>query len=350
MNETDVPNIDPQQDQHQEEDFVSLTISNEDKESFKRLDQFLAEKTEGFSRTFLKNLFLKDQIVVSEDSPIKCNLELKKMPPVGTIVQILVPPMLPSTALPENIPLEILYEDEHLVFVNKPAGLVTHPAPGNYTGTLVNAILYHCKDIQGVGDQKRPGIVHRLDKGTSGVMVIAKTQACHEGLVLLFSTHDIERKYEALVMKNRCQSYGTIESNIDRDPHNRLKMKTNTTRGKKAITHYNILELFEKHVHMEFTLETGRTHQIRVHTAEILRMPIIGDATYGSPNEQIMKLGPDYKALLNAYPYPLLHAKVLGFIHPITKEKLRFEVPPPEMFKSVLDFSRRKNAEAALLI
>ena len=340
MNETD--NTLPQ-----EEDFLSLTITNEDRETFKRLDQFLAEKAVGFSRTFLKNLFLKEQIIVSDESPVQCNLELKKMPPVGTIVQILVPPMLPSTALPENIPLEILYEDEHLVFVNKPAGLVTHPAPGNYTGTLVNAILYHCKDIQGIGDQKRPGIVHRLDKGTSGIMVIAKTQACHEGLVLLFSSHDIERCYEALVMKNRCQSYGTIESNIDRDPHNRLKMKTNTTRGKKAITHYKVLEMFEKHFHMEYVLETGRTHQIRVHTSEILRMPIIGDLTYGSPNEQMMKLGSEFKELFNGYPYPLLHAKTLGLIHPITKEKLRFEVPPPPLFQSLLDFSRKKNEEAS---
>lgn len=327
------------------EEYTSLTVTAEDREKFKRLDQFLALKLENYSRTFLKNIFLKDQIVVSEESPVQVELELKRMPPAGTIIQILIPPMLPSTALPENIPLEILYEDEHLVFVNKPAGLVTHPAPGNYTGTLVNAILYHCKDIQGVGDQKRPGIVHRLDKGTSGVMVIAKTQACHEGLVLLFSTHDIERYYEAIVMKNRCQSYGTIESNIGRDPNNRLKMKTNTTRGKKAITHYNILEIYDRHLHMEFKLETGRTHQIRVHAADVLKMPIIGDSTYGSPNEQLMKLGPDYKELIGDYPYPFLHAKVLGFIHPITKEKLRFEVPPPPLFQKVIELSKKKNEE-----
>jgi 23S rRNA pseudouridine1911/1915/1917 synthase len=333
--------------QNESEEFLTLTISKEDRDNYKRLDQYLAEKSSGYSRTFLKNLFLKDQIITSEDSPIDTKLELKKMPPVGTIIQILVPPMLPSTALPEDIPLEILYEDEHLVFVNKPAGLVTHPAPGNYTGTLVNAILFHCKDIQGVGDQKRPGIVHRLDKGTSGVMVIAKTQACHEGLVLLFSSHDIERCYEALVMRNKCQSYGTIESNIGRDPNNRLKMKTGTTRGKKAITHYKVLEIFEKHLHMEFKLETGRTHQIRVHTADILRMPIIGDSTYGSPNEQMMKLGPDFKEMIVPYPYPFLHAKVLGLIHPITKEKLRFEVPPPPLFQKILDYSHKKNAEAA---
>ncbi len=322
------------------DDSLKLTITNEDREAYKRLDQFLAEKAPGHSRTFLKNLFLKDQIVLSEDSPIQPKLELKKMPPVGTIIEILVPPMLPSVAEAENIPLEILYEDEHLVFVNKPAGLVTHPAPGNYTGTLVNAILYHCKDIKGVGDQKRPGIVHRLDKGTSGVMVIAKTQACHEGLVLLFSTHNIERVYEAMVMKNRCQSFGNIESLMARDPHNRLKMKTSGTRGKKAITHYKVLEIYDRHLHMEFKLETGRTHQIRVHTSELLKMPIICDSTYSSRNEHLMKLGEDFKAILGEYPYPLLHAKILGLVHPITGENLRFEVPPPKIFQDVLNLSR----------
>lgn len=340
--------LDPNESQADVADeFLTYNITPEDRETYKRLDQFLAEKTSGYSRTFLKNLFLKDQIVVSEDSPFQGKIELKKMPPAGTVINVLVPPMLESVALPENIPLEILWEDEHLVVVNKPAGLVTHPAPGNYTGTLVNAILYHCKDIQGVGDTKRPGIVHRLDKGTSGVMVIAKTQAAHEGLVLLFSTHDIERYYEALVIKNRCQSYGTIEHPIARDPHNRLKMKSHTTRGKRAITHYTVKEIFEKHLHMEFKLETGRTHQIRVHTAEVLKMPIICDYAYGSPNEQMMKLGADYKQLINGYPYPFLHAKVLGFVHPITQEKLRFEIAPPELFQKVLDYSRKKNDELA---
>jgi len=322
-------------------DSIKLTITEEDRAAYKRFDQYLAEKGGGHSRTFLKNLFLEEQIVVSEESPVQPKLELKRMPPTGTIVEILVPPPLPSSAEPENIPLEILYEDEHLVFVNKPAGLVTHPAPGNYTGTLVNAILYHCKDIKGIGNEKRPGIVHRLDKGTSGVMVIAKTQACHEGLVLLFSTHDIERRYEALIMRGRCQTYGTLESMIGRDPHNRLKMKASSSRGKKAITHYKVLEMFDRHLHMEFTLETGRTHQIRVHTSDLLKMPIICDSTYGSPNEQFMKLGPQLKELIGDYPYPFLHAKVLGLVHPITGEKLRFEVPPPKLFQDVLELSRK---------
>ena len=325
-----------------EDEFITYTITAEDREKYKRLDQFLAEKSSGHSRTFLKNLFLKDQIVVGDESPLPTpKIELKKMPPIGTIIEILVPPPIACVAEAENIPLEILYEDEHLLFVNKPAGMVTHPAPGNYSGTLVNAVLWHCKDLTGIGDQRRPGIVHRLDKGTSGVMVIAKTQACHEGLVLLFSTHDIERVYEALVIKNRCQSYGSIESLIGRDPHNRLKMKNSGTRGKTAITHYKVLEIYDRHLHMEFKLETGRTHQIRVHTADILKMPILCDSMYSSKNEHMMKLGPAYKEIIGDYNYPFLHAKILGLIHPITGQRLRFEIPAPKIFQEVLEFSRQ---------
>lgn len=332
--------VDNTETENVENEFLTFTITNEDREKYKRLDQYLAENAT-YSRTFLKNLFLKDQIVVGEDSPHQVSLELKKMPPAGTVIEILVPPPIVATAEPENIPLEILYEDEHLLFVNKPAGMVTHPAPGNYSGTLVNAVLYHCKDLKGIGDQKRPGIVHRLDKGTSGVMVIAKTQACHEGLVLLFSSHNIERMYEALVIKNRCQSYGTVESLLGRDPHNRLKMKNSGTRGKTAITHYNVLEIFDRHLHMEFKLETGRTHQIRVHCADSLKMPIICDSTYSSKNEHMMKLGAPYKEIIGDYPHPFLHAKILGLVHPITGQKLRFEVPAPKLFQDVLEYSRK---------
>lgn len=320
-----------------------LEITQEDRDKFKRLDQFLADKIVGHSRTFLKNLFEHDQIILADDNPIpNIKIELKKMPPVGAKISISIPPPMPADAKPENIPLEILYEDEHLVFVNKPAGLVTHPAPGNYTGTLVNAILYHCKDIKGVGDQKRPGIVHRLDKGTSGVMVIAKNQACHEGLVLLFSTHDIERYYEAIIMTSNIESHGRIESIIGRDPHNRLKMKANTSHGKRAITHFKLIKQYRHHAHMEFKLETGRTHQIRVHAAEVLKRAILCDSAYGNPHDQLVRVGGKIKELLKDYPYPLLHAKILGLVHPITKEKLRFEVPPPRIFQEVLELSQNE--------
>jgi 23S rRNA pseudouridine1911/1915/1917 synthase len=324
-----------------ENEFINFQITDEDRQNYKRLDQFLTDKIPDHSRTFLKNLFLADNITMSEDSPIQdYKLELKKMPPVGSIVQVMVPPPMEAEAQPENIPLEILFEDEHLVFVNKPAGLVTHPAPGNYTGTLVNAILYHCRDIKGVGNQKRPGIVHRLDKGTSGVMVVAKTQACHEGLVLLFSTHNIERCYQAIIMGTKFVTPGIIKSTIGRDKNNRLKMKANVTKGKNAITHYKVLETFKNHSHLEFKLETGRTHQIRVHAADILRKPLLGDSLYGCPRDQLLRLGPLYQELIGNYPHPFLHAKVLSLIHPITKEHLHFEVPAPKIFQEVLTLSR----------
>ncbi len=317
---------------------IKIIVSKVDKENFSRLDHLLIEKLPQFSRNFIKNLFERDQIIPGEKNP-DLKLELKKVPPIDCEIIVQVPPPLPSTALPENIPLEILFEDEHLVIVNKPAGMVTHPAPGNYTGTLVNAILYHCKDIQGVGDQKRPGIVHRLDKGTSGVMVIAKNQKCHEGLVLLFSTHDIERKYLALVTGKLNLAAGKIETTIGRDPHNRLKMKANVSRGKKAITFYQVLNDFTSHSLVEFKLETGRTHQIRVHAAEVLKHSLLMDSTYGSPTDHLKRLNAPMVDLIKDYPYPFLHAKVLGLIHPITKEQLRFEVPPPKIFQSVLELS-----------
>jgi 23S rRNA pseudouridine1911/1915/1917 synthase len=323
------------------DEYLNFNITTEDRQNYKRLDQFLTDKIPNHSRTFLKNLFLTDNITLSEDSPVQdYNLELKKMPPVGAIVQVMVPPMLDAEAQPENIPLEILYEDEHLVFVNKPAGLVTHPAPGNYTGTLVNAILYHCKDIKGVGNQKRPGIVHRLDKGTSGVMVVAKTQACHEGLVLLFSSHNLERNYQAIIMGTKFTPHGIIKSTIGRDKNNRLKMKANVTKGKNAITIFKVLETFKNHSHLEFKLETGRTHQIRVHASDILRKPLLGDSLYGCPRDQLLRLGPLYQELIGEYPHPFLHAKSLSLIHPITKEKLHFEVPAPKIFQDVLTLSR----------
>ena len=172
------------------DDLISVTITAEDQESFKRLDQALNHKISSLSRTFLKKLFTNEQISLSAESPNqKIKLELKKLPPIGTIIEVNIPPPIDSKAKAENIPLEIIYEDEHLLFVNKPAGMVTHPAPGHWSGTLVNAVLHHCPDLSGIGNEKRPGIVHRLDMGTSGIMVVAKTQACHEGLVLLFSSH-----------------------------------------------------------------------------------------------------------------------------------------------------------------
>jgi 23S rRNA pseudouridine1911/1915/1917 synthase len=301
-----------------------IIVSEEDRQNFKRLDVFLVDRLPQFSRSTIKRLF-EDEDISSE-----IKLSLNKMPPAGTLIEIDVPPPVPTDLIAENIPLEILYEDSHLIVVNKPAGLVVHPAPGHYTGTLVNAILHHCPDLKGIGSEKRPGIVHRLDMGTSGVMVVAKDQATHEGLVTLFSTHDIDRKYEALILGTPNSLSGKIESTLGRSPNNRLKMAANVRNGKRAVTHFKVLENFTGVTHMELTLETGRTHQIRVHMAQLLHTPVLCDPLYGSGRL------PDLIKNLKEYPHQLLHAKMLGFIHPITKEKLLFSAEPPQVFKQAL--------------
>ena len=308
-----------------------IKITQEDHDEFTRLDQVLASKLEQ-SRSFLKELFKKGSIT----SNVK--IELKKMPAVGTEVLIDIPPPRESTAKAEDIPLKILFEDEHLAIVVKPVGMVTHPAPGNYTGTLVNAILHHCKDIQGVGDEKRPGIVHRLDKGTSGVMVVAKNQKCHEELVKLFQAHDIDRYYECISVSTKLAPEGRLESTIGRHPNNRLKMAVNVRTGKNSITNYKVLKYYQNLSHVELKLETGRTHQIRVHLSQLLNAPILMDPLYGVPKNDLLRVDNRLRAIIKDYEHPFLHAKILGFTHPITKEKLYFEEPPPPIFQEVLDF------------
>ena len=314
-----------------ENDDIEITVTLEDREEYKRLDVYLTAKFSQFSRSTIKRLF--DSEDISSDT---ISLSLNKMPLAGTVIEIEVPPPIPSDLQGENIPLDILFEDAHLIIINKPAGLVVHPAPGHYTGTLVNAILYHCPDLKGIGAEKRPGIVHRLDMGTSGVMVVAKDQATHEGLALLFSTHDIERKYEALLLGNPNGSSGMITSTIGRHPTNRLKMMANPKIGKKAVTHFKVIKRYDACTHVELKLETGRTHQIRVHMAQLVKCPVICDSLYGAGANGMNRLPKEVRALLESYPYQLLHAKELGFIHPITKEKLHFSAPPPEIFQAVI--------------
>jgi 23S rRNA pseudouridine1911/1915/1917 synthase len=308
----------------------TITITSEDREEFKRLDVFLAQKLSQFSRSTIKRLF------EDEDISAEIKISLNKMPPVGTVIEIEVPPPIPTDLIAENIPLEILFEDPHLIIINKPAGLVVHPAPGHYNGTLVNAILFHCPDLKGIGAEKRPGIVHRLDMGTSGVMVVAKDQATHEGLVSLFSVHDIERKYEALIGGTPATHSGTITTTIGRHPTNRHKMAANVKNGKKAVTHYKTMKQYKGAAHIELRLQTGRTHQIRVHMSQILHTPILCDPIYGGSDSHIKKTPASIRQRLTDYPYQLLHAKELGFIHPITKEKMHFTAPPPEIFQAAL--------------
>lgn len=322
-----------------------IEVTDEDRSEFKRLDQFLVSKFPDLSRNTVKSLFLKNSIK-SLDSDWK--LELKKMPPTQTKIELIIPVPQECKMEAEDIPLDILFEDKHLIIINKKAGMVVHPAPGNYTGTLVNAILHHCDDLTGVGDELRPGIVHRLDKGTSGVMVVAKSGKCHEKLVNLFSVHDIKREYLAIVNNTRLAVGGTIESTIGRDPSNRIKMAINVRGGKHAKTFYNIIESF-KHCHyIKCRLETGRTHQIRVHLSQVLNAAILNDSVYAKPGDQINRLGDDIRNCIGDYRYPFLHAKTLGFIHPMTGEEMLFEQEPPQIFQDVLDIFRAQKKEQEL--
>jgi len=313
-----------------------LSITDQDKENHKRLDTFLCEKLPEISRSLIKKHFTNGLFTCEQE------LNLKKLPDPGVEIYFKAPILQDTDIKAQNIPLDILFEDDHLIIINKQAGLVVHPAPGNPDGTLVNAILFHCPNLSGIGNEKRPGIVHRLYKGTSGIMVVAKSQKAHEGLVELFSTHDIERLYEAIVLGVKLDPTKTLESMIGRHPTNRLKMSTKTTKGKNAITHMKVLEFFDFFSHCEMKLETGRTHQIRVHLSELLNSPIVNDPMYGREKEEKLRFNSQMKSLLKEYDHPLLHAKVLGFLHPITKEKLRFEVDPPKVFKEMLKALKEK--------
>ena len=314
-----------------QDQIIVFTISPEDLQAHKRLDSYLAQRFPDISRSLIKKLF-QDQHILSD-----VKLELKKMPAAGTQINFKMPVANPVDIPAQNIPLEILFEDEELIIINKNAGLVVHPAAGNPDGTLVNAILHHCPDLKGIGNEKRPGIVHRLDKGTSGVMVVAKTQRCHEGLVDLFSRHDIDRLYEAIALGARIPPSETLESEIGRSPHNRLKMSTKVKQGKRALTHMKVLSFFNNFSHVEMKLETGRTHQIRVHLSELLNCPILNDPLYGRKNEEKKFYTDTMKVLLKDYEHPFLHAKYLGFIHPITKKRLEFETKPPQIFQDILE-------------
>ena len=328
-------------EQEQLSEFLELTITSEHKEQYKRLDHLLCDFLESKSRNFIKGLHTKGFIEGQDQQGALVKLNLGKIPNLGTTLNIKLPPPIPSEAKAENIPLDILFEDEHLIIINKKAGMVTHPAPGNYTGTLVNAILYHCDDLKGIGDTIRPGIVHRLDKGTSGVMVVAKSMPAMEGLIPQFSDHSIHRKYEALTIGVPALLSGTIETMFDRNPKNRFKMTSKTNRGKTAITHYTTLARYDLFSHLEFKLETGKTHQIRVHATEQVGTPLLCDPLYGNPRKQLKHFdNHPLQAVLKAYSYPFLHAKELGFIHPISKEEVFFSTPVSLEFQQVLDLAK----------
>jgi 23S rRNA pseudouridine1911/1915/1917 synthase len=289
-----------------------------------RLDRALADAAPELSRARIQALLAEG--AVRRGAEIVTDASARPLP---GLYRIDIPPPTPATPRPEAIPLTVLYEDAHLIVVDKPAGMAAHPAPGSETGTLVNALLAHCgASLSGIGGVARPGIVHRLDKDTSGVMVAAKTDAAHRGLAALFERHDIERVYLALSRGAPRNASGTVATRIGRSPRDRKKMAVLARGGREAVTHYRTLTTFgpaarPQAAKIACRLETGRTHQIRVHLAHI-GAPCLGDPLYGAGARG--DLGAWAGAAL---PRQALHAAVLGFVHPITGEALRFETDPP---------------------
>ena len=282
----------------------------------KRLDSFLVEKLE-YSRSKIQKL-IKDGTILVNDN-IVSNSYLLKVDDLITIGEINEEIM---DLEPENIPLDIIYEDEYLAIINKPSGMVVHPAPGNYSHTLVNALLYHFNSLS--SDKIRPGIVHRLDKDTSGLLIVAKNDKILEKLSALFSTKKIEKKYLALVWGIISHEKGTIDAPIGRDINNRQKYAVTDINSKEALTHFKVLKRYKEVTLVELTLVTGRTHQIRVHL-DYIKHPVVNDKIYGN------------KKIINPNYGQMLHAKSLRFVHPITKKELNFLVDVPKEFNSIIN-------------
>lgn len=283
-----------------------------------RLDKYLSILYPEQSRSFFQKL-IKDGHVLVNDTPEKANYHLR----VEDLISVTIPDAVETPILPENIPLDILYEDDDLLVVNKPKGMVVHPSAGHYTGTLVNAIMYYCKDsLSGINGEIRPGIVHRIDMDTTGSLIVCKNDESHIFIAEQIKEHSVTRKYRGIVYGGVSDDEGTIDAPIGRHPTDRKKMAI-VPNGKPAVTHYRVLQRFERYTYMEFQLETGRTHQIRVHMASIGH-PLLGDAVYSSGKS----------------PYHLqgqtLHAMTIGFIHPATREYLEITAPLPDYFEKIL--------------
>ena len=284
-----------------------------------RLDKFLSAMLPDQSRSYLQKI-IKDGNVLVNGEPKKSSYRLED----GDEVTADLPELKSPDIEPENIPLDILYEDDSILMVNKPKGMVVHPSAGHYTGTLVNAVLWHCQgQLSGINGVSRPGIVHRIDKDTTGVLVVCKNDAAHNAVAAQLKEHSITRKYRAIVHGVIKEDEGTVDAPIGRHPTERKKMASGVKNGKWAVTHYWVLERFQGYTYVECQLETGRTHQIRVHMASI-HHPLLGDTVYGPAKDSHHLEG------------QTLHAMVLGLIHPVTGEYLEVEAPLPEYFENLL--------------
>lgn len=284
-----------------------------------RLDKFISVADVGLSRSAAVNLIENSSVTVNENQ-----VDKKYRLSAGDVVILQIPDPVPYEAKAENIPLDIVYEDEYLLVVNKPKGMVVHPAAGNYNGTLVNALLYHCgNSLSGINGVLRPGIVHRIDKDTSGLLIVAKSDFAHAHLAKQIKDHSFTREYEAVVFGNLKNDEGTVDAPIGRNPNDRKKMCVTTKNSKNAVTHYSVIRRYKGYTHIKCILETGRTHQIRVHMA-YLGHPVAGDSVYGVKNEKVPFTG------------QCLHARKIGFVHPKTEEYLEFTSQLPDYFNDFL--------------
>lgn len=291
-----------------------------------RIDKYLSVIQTELSRNYIQKL-MDDGKVLLEDKPVKANFKIK----TGQSIVIYLPEPIEAEIAPEDLTLNIIYEDSDFIIVNKPKGMVVHPAAGHSGGTLVNALLYHCKgELSGINGVLRPGIVHRIDRDTTGVMVACKNDRAHQFIAEQLKVHTITRKYQAIVYRPFKEESGRVEGPIGRDPKDRKKMAINHKNGKPAATNYQVLENFnQKYAYIECSLETGRTHQIRVHMASI-HHPLLGDTVYGPGKDPFQLEG------------QALHAGVLGFIHPTTKEYVEFQAPLPPYFTELIEKLRHK--------
>lgn len=294
----------------------------EECDSNQRLDQFIAGKCEDVSRSYIQKLIKENQVSINGNFSVKAKAPVS----FGDKIIVNLPEPTELTIEPQDIPLDILYEDNDVLIVNKPKGMVVHPAPGHYNDTLVNAIMYHCKDnLSGINGILRPGIVHRIDKDTTGALIVCKNDNAHRCISEQLREHSITRTYRAIVYNNFSDDTGCIDKPIGRHPIDRKKRTVTDKNSKRAVTHYQVLDhLNHKFNYVECRLETGRTHQIRVHMSHIGH-PLLGDTVYGPENSKFKNLEGQ-----------TLHAQSIGFVHPTTDEYMEFHAPLPEYFENLL--------------
>ncbi|WP_186422928.1 RluA family pseudouridine synthase [Lacrimispora celerecrescens] len=284
-----------------------------------RIDRYLSDQCQDISRSYLQKL-LKEQSVLVEEKPVKTNYKVN----AGDRISLTLPKIREPEIMPEEIPLDIVYEDKDIILINKPKGMVVHPAAGHYSGTLVNGLMSHCRnELSGINGVMRPGIVHRIDMDTTGVLIVCKNDMAHNSISEQLKEHSITRKYAAIVHGVLKEDEGTINAPIGRHPVDRKKMSINEKNGREAVTHYRVLERYRQFTYIECQLETGRTHQIRVHMASIGH-PLLGDSVYGPAKCPFRLTG------------QTLHAGVLGIIHPRTGEYIEFTAPLPDYFEELL--------------